>query len=142
MARFKLGQLGQGRKQTLKFSEWLRQLRAQGKAPNGAFPVVLILLPSKYPSGAIVFETPEVRVKKSVDGELLKQALKSFKFKRDRDKEGVRLNIVFDGSGEYYLEAEEAPEDRVWKYEWRPAWGWRFVEVLGEQEEEEEDIDF
>jgi len=140
--RFKLGELkGRGGKPTIKFGEWLQSLRQQGKAPNGVFPVVVIMLPSKYPSGAIIFETPDARVKKTVDGELLKQALKAFKFKRDMDKEGIRLNIVFDGKGEYYLETEDAPEDRIWKYEWRPSWGWRFIEVLGEQEEEE-DIEF
>jgi len=140
--RFKLGELkGRGGK-TLRFSEWLQQLRERGKTPLGVFPVVIIMLPSKYPSGAIVFDTQEAKVKKTVDGELLKQALKSFKFKRERDREGVRLNIVFNGNGEYYLETEEAPEDRIWKYEWRPSWGWRFVEIFGEQEGGDEDIDF
>jgi len=141
MARFKLGQLGKGGKPTLKFGEWLQKLRTEGKAPNGAFPVITIMLPSKYPSGALIFDAGDVQVKKTIDGELLKQALKSFKFKREKDREGIRLNVVFDGKGEYYLETEDAPEDRIWRYEWRPAWGWRFVEVLGEQEEEE-DIDF
>jgi len=134
MARFKLGQLGQG-KRSVKFGEWLREK----KNVVGRYPIVMILLPSKYPSGALIFEDEDYRVKKTVDGEILKQMLKSFKFRKEQDREGLKLYLVFDETGEYYVEGEDA--GGIAKYEWKPNWGWRFIEVLGKQEEEE-DIDF
>jgi len=139
MARFKLGELkGAGGKPTLKFSEWVGSLRKEKKTPEGRYLITLILLPSRYPSGAIIFDTGDARIKKTVDGEILKQMLKSFKFRKEQDREGLKLYLIFDKTGEYYVEGEDA--GGIAKYEWRPNYGWRFVEVL--EEEEEEDIDF
>jgi len=135
MARFKLGQLGEQQKPTLKFSEWIRTLREQGKKPDGAYPILLIMLPSKYPSGALVFDAGDVKVKLTVKEEVMKEFLKAFKFKKEKDRTGLKLNVVFDGL-EYYIEDNT---DGIYEYKWQPSWGWKLVEVINE---EEEDIEF
>jgi len=103
VAMIKLGQIKAPPK-TVKFKEW-----RQGKSPDelaGRYPVTLILLPTKYPSGAFIFETPDgERVKITVKGDTLKQILKEAGFKKE-NVEDVVLYFVITREGDYGVEPE------------------------------------
>jgi len=140
--KFNLGQVRKGREVVfVKFKEWVK---GDIKELAGRYPITHLLLPRKFPSGAVLFRAglsskgELVYIRLTVKAETLKELLKTYGFKKKRDKEGLRLWFIIDENGNYGIEDEEVEGDEIVKYEWNGN-GWKLIEVLGKEEEEEEE---
>lgn len=112
----RLGKLNEVKqqKETFTFKQLLtnKELMATFKedAKQGLGVLAVILLPSKYPSGALIFDFPTFRLKRTMKGEDLIQWLKSegFDKKLGKDKVQYRLKLTEDGEIIIYgLEVKE-----------------------------------
>ena len=125
-----LGSIRKAQRQRLTFKEWVQALPPEYQ--GGKYLVVALLNPSKFPSGAIVFSLgDEGSVKLSVREETYKQLLKSYGFRKGRDKEGLRLYLIVDSDGNYYVDSED---DEKGGYVVQN-WGWKFARDMSEADE-------
>jgi len=130
----KLGRFGE-RRDIVRFKDWRNQPLERIK---GRYPVLWILLPQKYPSGALMWEA-EVNgkpalVKLTVKAEKLAEIIKALGLITGMDMAGKRIWFVVSEDGEYGLDIEEGA-DTVFK--WRGT-GWK---AYGAEEYEEEEAE-
>jgi len=126
-----LGRIRKGGKR-MTFREWADALPED--YGGGRYLVISLLNPSKYPSGALVFSLGEEgSVKLSLKEETYKQLLKVFKFRRGRDRIGMRLYLVVDGDGNYYIDSEEAGKGEGYIVQ---NYGWKYTSRAGEDAED------
>ncbi len=87
-------------KETLTFREFMTNHRKAGK-----FPITFIFAPSRYPSGAVIFETEHHRVKFTLSAEYWKAFKDTFRIKPE-DIVGVEFFFVLTDN-DYGIEKED-----------------------------------
>jgi len=114
-----LGRLGRKEQRpTVRFRDWVEKYKGEGREE---YPVRLILLPQKYPSGALIFtaefEGQLVDVKLTVKAETLKEILKATGIKRKgQDIDGKQIWLIMDWKeGKYGVDIKEAEGTYVFK---------------------------
>ena len=97
----------QQQKETYTFKQLLtnKELMASFKeyANQGLGVLTVILLPSKYPSGALIFDFPTFKLKKTMKGEELIQWLKSEGFDKKTGKSKVQYRLKLTKEGELII---------------------------------------
>ncbi|MEM4863423.1 MAG: hypothetical protein QW706_09650 [Candidatus Nezhaarchaeales archaeon] len=103
--RLTLGRLGGKSRETLRWADALKEGILKGE-----WLLRYVFLPSKYPSGAIIIENSQgVRVKKSINADTVKEIARFLSLSKVKASM-VKGILVFDESGEYYLEKYDADE--------------------------------
>ena len=125
-----LGTISKSRGRRYTFREWVENLPPEYQ--GGKYLVVALLNPSRFPSGALVFSLgDEGSVKLTLKEETYKSLLKAFRFRKGQDKEGIRLYLVVDEEGNYYVDSED---DEKGGYVVQN-WGWKFARDMSEADE-------
>lgn len=133
--RFKIGSFRRKNVIIKKFKEWEKK--------EGRYPITTILLPLKYPSGAILFKVEDenniIYVRLTINSEKLKELLKSLNFRKNRDKRGIVLHFVLE-ENEYGIDIEN---NEKYGYYWTGK-GWKLTRQTQEEKENDEidEIDF
>jgi len=119
----KLGTISRLGGRRLTFREWVDTLPED--FGGGRYLIISLLNPSKFPSGAVVFSLgDEGSVKLSLKEETYRQLLRTFRFRRGQDRAGIRLFLVVDGDGNYYVDSEADEKSGYVAHNW----GWKFTE--------------
>ena len=132
--KFKLGSFKRKNVIIKKFKEWEKR--------EGRYPITTILLPSRYPSGAILFRVENedniTYVRLTVNGEKLKELLKSLNFRKNRDKQNITLYFVLE-KNEYGIDVENSENSYYWTGK-----GWKLTRQTQEEKKDDEidEIDF
>ena len=133
--RFRLGSFKRKNITIKKFKDWEKK--------EGKYPITTILLPMKYPSGAILFrvenENDITYVRLTINSEKLKELLKALNFRKNRDKQNTVLYFILKES-EYGIDFEE---NNNFAYYWTGK-GWKLTKQTQEEKEDDEinEIDF
>ena len=125
-----LGTISKSRGRRYTFREWVENLPPEYQ--GGRYLVVALLNPSRFPSGALVFALGEDgSVKLTLKEEIYKSLLKAYRFRKGQDKAGIRLYLVVDEEGNYYVDSED---DEKGGYVVQN-WGWKFARDMSEADE-------
>jgi len=122
----RLGQVRQG-KEVVRWKDWV----SSGELRDGDYPVLRILKPMKYPSGAIIFDVGPHLVKLTMPKETLKEIAKFAGLSSKRDTHGVLVMVI--KNGEYGVDWR--PSEK--RYYQPTEWGWALREIEEQQAEEE-----
>jgi len=108
-----LGEVGRKRKETIRFKDWVQNNDIKKIA--GEYLVKYIMFPSKFPSGALIFDAGDYNVKITVSADTLKAILKELGYKKGHDIYGKAIYFILDKDGRYAVDIKESSGAYIFK---------------------------
>jgi len=126
-----LGEVGRKRKETIRFKDWVQNNDIKKIA--GEYLVKYIMFPSKFPSGALIFDAGDYNVKITVNADTLKAILKELGYKKGQDIPNKALYFILDNDGRYAVDIRGTQGAYVFR---STHLKWLSVDELEESEED------